>query len=661
MKEILANQYKNQFLWVPFIMAFGAALYFSIESEPIVKFPIIITILLGAIIYKYKNVFVRIIALFMFGFFYAMSFTQVINTPQIKDSFGFISINGTVKDVDFAQDSTRVLLNVNSQQIDEKLPNKDLNIRVSIKDNKDNINIGDTINGNVRIFHPSARYIPSSFDFARWAYFSKISGTGFFKDYEIVKQTSSGTLRNFIHNKSNSVLTDSLVLGYKKVIPQKESEIWKSVGIGHVWSISGFHMTLIGTWLFALFYLIFRSISPVSKRIPAKYPAIICAWLGLIIYLFISGVSIATTRAFLMATLIFAATILGRGALSLRNAALAFLIIFFINPFSIMNAGFQLSFAAIFGLLWFFSDKEYEKRNRLQRILHYLYLSFMTALIATIFTLPFIIAHFGYIPIYSLIGNIIILPVFSFAIMPLVIIGTICAVCGNHYILDIADNIYDFALSLATHISNLPFANLSVPYISNTVLILTILGLMCLVLIVKPDSKNFFVKNINYVLCVIFISVAIIICSNRQKPLFYASQDHELVAFNVNGKLQFNKSRASNHYFAFDAWYQYNNEESPDKNTRYKCAKGFCIYKTPNWNLVYMQNFTAVLDNIEKVCADKSIDYIVTPFAINSKECHGKILQNGLMIYPNGHVTEIVNRRLWHNPPQQKTDPMPVH
>ena len=658
MKEILNIQYKNLFLWVPFVMAFGAAVYFSIGIEPNFSFPIIIVLLLAGIIYKYKNIFIHAIALFMFGFFYAMSFTQITNTIQIKDSFDFISINGTVKDIDFAPESTRVLLSVPAHQIDTNLPDKNLNIRISIKD-VDNIpNIRDTIKGSARIFHPSARYTPSSFDFARWAYFSKISGTGFFRDYKIIKQDSSGTIRTLIHDKSHSVLTDALVLGYKKVIPENENNIWKSVGLGHVWSISGFHMTLIGGWLFALFYLIFRSMSFISKRVPAKYPAIICAWFGLILYLCISGISVATTRAFLMATLIFIATILGRGFLSLRNAALAFLIIFMINPFSIMNAGFQLSFAAIFGLLWFFDDKEYIKRTWIKRAFHYVYLLFISAFIATIFTLPFIVAHFGYIPLYSLIGNIILLPIFSIAVMPLVIIGTITALFGGHFLLDIANRVYNFALKLATYISDLPYANLSMPCVSNTVLILTIVAFLFLILTVKPDSKKSFIKNINYILFSVFVCIATFVYVNRNKPLFYASTDHELVAFNMNGKLQFNKSRASNHYFAFSSWYQYNDQTQPDKNTRYNCDHGFCVYKTHNWNLVYMQNFTSVLDNIEKVCNDKNIDYIVTPFDITSPNCHGKILENGLMIYPNGSVTEIINRRPWHNQREQKTNQM---
>ena len=122
-----------------------------------------------------------------------------------------------------------------------------------------------------------------------------------------------------------------------------------------------------------------------------------------------------------------------------------------------------------------------------------------------------------------------------------------------------------------------------------------------------------------------------------------------MVAFNVNDKLQFNKSRASKYYFAFDNWYDLNNQDIPDKNTRYKCEHGLCRYNTTKWNLVYMANFTSILNNINDVCKDKSIDYIVATYNINTQNCHAKVLTNGLLIYPNGHITKIINQRPWNN------------
>lgn len=650
MKEILEYQYKNRFLWAPFLMAFGAALYFGLDFEPVFHFPILITLLCGAIIYKNKNIFVRIFALFLFGFFYAMSFTHIIDTPKIKDSFGYTDVIGTIKNIDFTSDSTRVILSVPPKQFTFDETKENINLRITLKNNNDAINIGNKISGPIKAFNVPAKHVPSSFDYARWMYFSDISGNGFFKEYKIIKSDENkNNLRTYIHNQANSKLTDALVLGYKQVLPKSESEIWKSVGVAHVWSISGFHMTLVGGWLFVLFYLLFRSIPYITKRIPAKYPSLICAWFGLMLYLCVSGISVATIRAFLMATLIFAATLFGRSVFSLRNAALVFLVIFMINPFFVMNAGFQLSFAAVFGLLWFYEGKEYLKRDALHKTLNTLYITFMTAFIASIFTLPFIIAHFGYIPIYTLLGNVIILPIFSFAIMPLIVIGTICAMFGNYFVIDITNVIYNWALTTAKHIADLPYANLQMPQISNTALLLSIFGLMCLVLIAKPDSKNFIKRNINYILCLIFMLTAITMTTSKTKPLFYSTTDNELVGFVVNGKLKFNKSKSSKHFFAFNAWREINNEKPTTKNERYKCEHGFCVYKTEKWKLVYMQTFTAVMNHIEKTCRDNSVDFIVSPFKIRAPKCHAKILHHGLLIDKDGKIIKFANQRPWHS------------
>jgi len=652
MKEFIENQYKNLFLWTPFLAAFGAAIYFSCDYEPNFIYPILITILSAAVIFKNKNIVIRAFALWLFGFFYAMSFTHIINTLQINDSFGEITISGEIKDIDFTNDSARIFLKIPMNQIREKYPeNEYVNIRMTFKDTNTKFNIGDTITGHGLIFRPSPKYAPDSFDFARYAYFTNLSGTGFFTDYEITPLNTHNNLRNRIHNQAKSNLTDALVLGYKKSISDTERQIWKSIGLGHVWSISGFHMTLVGGWLFALFYFLFRLMPPITKRIPAKYPALICAWLGLLFYLFISGINVATIRAFLMTTVIFTATIFGRGVLSLRNATLVFWIIFLLNPFYVLHPGFQLSFAAIFGLLWFFNDQEYIKRSFSKHILHIVYLTLMTAIIATLFTLPFIISNFGVVPIYSLISNLIILPIFSILIMPLIMIGTVCAMFGNMFFINIAHIVYQHTLHTAEYISNLPHSEIIMPHISTLALSLCIVGMLCIIFIVKSDSEKFVLKHINIFIGAMFILSGLIVFIATPRPLFYATDDHKLVGFVVDNKIQFNKSRSSQHYFAFDTWQKINNEIPTDKNAKYKCSKGLCIYKTPNWNLVYMQKFTTIMDNITKICNDETINYIVTPFDTEPEKCYGKILKEGIFIYPSGHVKNFSNHRPWHIAP----------
>ncbi|MBR2511147.1 MAG: ComEC/Rec2 family competence protein, partial [Alphaproteobacteria bacterium] len=480
--------------------------------------------------------------------------------------------------------------------------------------------------------------------YARWTYFNNQTATGYAETIEIINDQEDkniNTFRDFLHNASESFLVDTLVLGYKGKVPGADDEIWTASGVGHIWSISGFHMTLVGGWMFAIFYLIFRSIPYITRRTPAKIPAMICAWVGLAFYLLLSGMDIATMRAFLMTSFIFAAFILGRNAISMRNVALAFCAIFLMNPHCVMQAGFQLSFAAVFGLVWLYSDiKPKMPTNKLLKII---YATVLTSLVASVFTAPFIAAHFGKIPTYSLIGNLVLLPIFSIIIMPLVLIGTITAPFGFHLPNTYAHNVYEFTLQIATKISDLPFAEISMPYISNTAMIFFISAFVCLITIRSEKL------HVNYILFAGLLFSGVVIVHIEPKPLFYSSYDNELVAFvGDNGKLEFNKSRASNHYFAFDTWKQINNEETQTKNTRRKHIKGVYEYKTKNFNLVYIQKFVPLMNNITKLCNDKSVDYIVSYFDIDSEMCANKILGYGVMIYPSGKIKNTSTKRPWN-------------
>jgi hypothetical protein len=264
--------------------------------------------------------------------------------------------------------------------------------------------------------------------------------------------------------------------------------------------------------------------------------------------------------------------------------------------------------------------------------------------------MPFVIAHFGNIPVYSVVGNLIILPIFSFLIMPLVMVGTICALFNGHLFLDLTNDVYNFALNIADKITNLPYANVYTYHISNTVLILAILGLMCVVLFYKTDIKNFWLRNINYIIASGFIVASLTIYTITQKPLFYSTYDNQLIGMVYDNHIKFNRAKFSSHYFAFNSWRELNGEKESNTNETHKCKKGICTYNTKNWNLVYLNNFTQIMNNIVTMCKNTDIDFIVSPFEINAPKCHAKILDGAIFIYPSGKITKIHYRRPWNKP-----------
>lgn len=587
--------------------------------------PAIVGVLLLAAFIKRVPILLRGVALFLFGFYYAAVFTDFTNTPKLTHNVHNLEIVGRVDAIDYTPDKARVYLTA-------PIKGMEMRVRLSVPD-ASGVRIGDTVRTTVGLFRPSGAYAPETFDYARWAYFNNLSATGYVAELSVVKNGAGGinAVRDHLHRQTESFLVDSLVLGYKSAVPESDNKIWTATGVGHIWSISGFHMALVGGWIFAMFYFIFRRIPYIVRRVPAKIPAMIVAWCGLVGYLFLSGVDVATVRAFLMTTLVFVAFIFGRNAISMRNVALAFCFIFLINPHYVMQAGFQLSFAAVFGLVWMYNDIQPKMpENKIAKIIWGMLL---TSVIATIFTAPFVATHFGAIPIYSLIGNLILLPIFSVVIMPLVIVGAF----GINMAVDAAHAVYKFTFEIAEWIAALPAANMDVPFISNAAMVCFVLGLMFLILVRG--------KFINYILCGLFIMLGMINVYCTPKPIFYATYDNELIAVRgADGKLRFNKSRASNHYFAFDTWKQINGEGTGTPNPRLKHENG--VYRFGD--IVYMQKFVPTMKNIKSLCEDDSVRYIVSYFEINSPSCAHKIIRGGCVIYPNGRVRYTTRARRWN-------------
>lgn len=636
------KQYPNRLLWDIFIVAFGCAFYFSLINEPKLSTPWLIALLSGIILmFKQTNICYRICLCFLFGFTYTATFTQFISTPQLSYPLRNQSIQAIVKNIEYESNKTTLLLQTNSIDLGDTTSKSTL-VRVSAQNNIILPKINDKILANVSIYPPAKMEAPESFDFARWAYFNKISGIGKLNNYTLLQQSETNnfqTIRNYIHTKTNSWLVDTLVLGYKNAISKSDRSIWQTNGISHVWSISGFHIGLIGGWLFIIFYSIFRLIPPITKNVPAKIPAMIFSLIGLFVYLMLSGAGVATIRAFLMAVLVLLALINNRNIISLRNIGLVFLIILLINPFYVMNAGFQLSFAAVFGIVWFWTNN----KTPTNKILKYFYTIFMTTFIATIFTLPFIITHFNSFPIYGLIGNILLLPIFSLCIMPLIIIGTITSMFGILFPLEYADMLYNFILQIAKHVTDYPMANLQTLHIPNIATCCFIFGLLCLMLL------NVSKKYTSYICAGLFIICGYLLIILQPTPILFVTTDHELIGFNDTDQIYFNKAKAANHFFAFDTWKKLTNHQSQQLNPRLKHEHGVYTLTTNNYKIIYIQKFVPLMNNLSKICNDNNTDFIISYYNINTSKCNHKILHGGFIMYNSGKISITPDSRPWHH------------
>ena len=190
-------------------------------------------------------------------------------------------------------------------------------------------------------------------------------------------------------------------------------------GLGDVLAIAGLHMALMGGGIFWLLRALLAAIPALALRYAIKKWAAAGALAASTFYLVISGAAPSAVRAYVMLATIMVAILLDRPALSMRSLGLAAAILLLLRPESITEPGFQMSFAAVAGLVavaeWEMQRERTAPRGALYRYAHGIV---MTSLVGSLATLPFALFHFERATHYAVLGNLIAMPVMGFWVMP---------------------------------------------------------------------------------------------------------------------------------------------------------------------------------------------------------------------------------------------------
>ena len=173
-----------------------------------------------------------------------------------------------------------------------------------------------------------------------------------------------------------------------------------TAGLAHIFAVSGLHV--------GLFVLLLNFI---FKRFRLK------SWLYFILnivflfgFCFIFSFSQSTIRASIMALTLALAQMVNREYDAINAISFAGLIILLFRPLAIFELGFCMSFASVFGILLLF--RTFSKLKIKSKTLKTIYLALATTLCAEVGLLP-IYSMFGYFPTWSLLANLIILPLFT--------------------------------------------------------------------------------------------------------------------------------------------------------------------------------------------------------------------------------------------------------
>lgn len=307
---------------------------------------------------------------------------------------------------------------------------------------------------------PEGPLAPGGYDFARRAYFEKLGGSGFAlgrcrpiamapPDSDVDRPRLAlaalrADLAAIIHDASpgpGGALAAALVTGDRSLIDSETNDALRDAGLGHLISVSGLHMSIVGGILYVGLIAILALIAPIALRYPVRKIAAGGALFALTLYLFVSGASVPAIRAYVMACVAFGAILLDRPAISMRGLGLALFIIVLWMPESVLEPGFQMSFAATAALIAAFEIGEGLRTQpalpapgpfigSLQTLQTAIAGALAISLVAGLATEPFALYHFQRLAAYGLPVNLAAAPIVSFLIAPAAVAALLLAPFG---------------------------------------------------------------------------------------------------------------------------------------------------------------------------------------------------------------------------------------
>lgn len=221
-----------------------------------------------------------------------------------------------------------------------------------------------------------------------------------------VRNSMVDLLRNHIGDNDEYAVVSAMMTGYRADLSADMLSAYSKAGVIHIMSVSGLHVGVI----YLMISFILGLIGWLKKRPWIKVIFVLSLiWF----YAIITGLSASVLRSAIMISFIVAGEALRRKINPFNSLAAAAFFLLLIQPNSIGEAGFQLSFTAVAGIFMFYRplyNVAYFKRKIFDKTWQLVCVS----LAAQIATLPLILYHFGQFPVYFLLANLIIVPLSGF-------------------------------------------------------------------------------------------------------------------------------------------------------------------------------------------------------------------------------------------------------
>ena len=317
-------------------------------------------------------------------------------------------------------------------------------IRVTLSDDTLPVKRGQTLELSGRLRAPKNYQNPGGFDFVRkmayqqiWAsLYTRTSRVQILKSpdrpdlstrLDCLRADAAHWIETLSYDEQNGVLK-ALLIGDRSEITPELRQKFSRAGVSHILAISGLHIGIVATVAFTFFSWLLRQFDYILQRGSSRKWAAVLTLIPVIGYGLLAGMSPSTQRAVLMAVVFLAAFWVGRELDTFSSLAAAAGIILIVHPPALFSISFQLSFTAVFAILFGFSRirpggataNNANGANRVWvRIRRYLIGMAIVSVFAVWGTFPLTMFYFNQVSLIGIAANLIIVPVIGFLVVPL--------------------------------------------------------------------------------------------------------------------------------------------------------------------------------------------------------------------------------------------------
>ena len=209
-----------------------------------------------------------------------------------------------------------------------------------------------------------------------------------------------------------SIIT-AILLGNNETMEPELKASYASAGVSHILCVSGMHVGVI-------FMILNFLLQPLDYAKSLRLLKALLLMLFIWIYACITGLSPSVTRAATMFSFVTIGEILRRNTNIFHSLFASLFILLIINPLLLFETGFQLSYAAVFGIV-IFQRKFVELWEPKRKIINYFWNLITVSVAAQLSTFPLSVYTFGQFPNYFLLANLSVITL-SF----LVVVSGVC-------------------------------------------------------------------------------------------------------------------------------------------------------------------------------------------------------------------------------------------